>query len=199
MSTPSEKGKSASTAAEAKELRGELWIIVPFFLFALYLFAGSFRYKFEASTVPMFIGLATAILTGMRLCYIFYPQFRIGEFKETGLAGEFDHMKEEIEEETLKGRTEETETKKVTFADEKKAFICIIGCFAVFLLLGYIVGTFFVIVGSSYYYGYKDKVPLLISLASLYLIVYVVLYKLLEAPADFGLLLEPILRSLNIL
>jgi hypothetical protein len=56
-----------------------------------------------------------------------------------------------------------------------------------------------VIVGTSYYYGYKDKAPLLISLVSLYLVVYVVLYKLLDAPADFGLLLEPILRSLNLL
>ncbi|MBI4632548.1 MAG: hypothetical protein HY742_01455 [Deltaproteobacteria bacterium] len=199
MSDPSEKGKPALTAAELKKLRGELWIIVPFFLFALYLFAGSFRYKFEASTVPMIIGIGTAILTGMRLFYIFFPQFRIGEFKETGLAGGFDHMKEEIEEETLKGRIEEPEAKTVAFADEKKAFICIIGCFVVFLLLGYIVGTFFVIVGTSYYYGYKDKAPLLISLVSLYLVVYVVLYKLLDAPADFGLLLEPILRSLNLL
>ncbi len=199
MGTPSVKEKNGLSADERNKLRGELWIIIPFFLFSLYLFGGSFRYKFEASTVPMIIGLGTAILTGMRLFYILYPQFRIGEFKEAGLAGEFDHMKEEIEQETLKGRTEEPAPKEVAFVDEKKAFICIIGCFVVFLLLGYIVGTFFVIVGSSYYYNYKDKVPLLISLASLYLIVYVVLYKLLDAPADFGLLLEPILRSLNLL
>jgi hypothetical protein len=199
MGTPLVKGKPGLSADERNKLRGELWIIIPFFLFSLYLFAGSFRYKFEASTVPMIIGLGTAILTGMRLVYIFFPQFRIGEFKETGLAGEFDHMKEEIEEKTMKGRLEEPETKKLAFADEKKAFICIIGCFVAFLLLGYIVGTFFVIVGSSYYYGYKDKGPLLISVVSLYLIVYVVLYKLLDAPADFGLLLEPILRSLNLL
>lgn len=199
MGTPSEKGKTVLTAEELKELRGELWIIIPFFLFALYLSAGSFRYKFEASTVPMIIGAGTAILTGMRLFYIFFPQFRIGEFKEAGLAGEFDHMKEEIEAETLKGRLEEPEKKEITFADEKKAFIALIGCFVTFLLLGYLVGTFFVIVGASYYYGYKEKVPILITLVSLYLVVYIVLYKLLDAPADFGLLLEPILNSLNLL
>jgi len=199
MGTPSEKGKTQLTSEERNELRGELWIIIPFFLFSLYMFAGSFRYKFEARTVPMIIGAGTAILTGMRLLYIFFPQFRIGEFKEAGLAGEFDHMKEEIEAETLKGRLAEPEKKETTFADEKKAFIALIGCFAAFLLLGYMVGTFFVIVGTSYYYGFKDKVQLSISLASMYLIVYVVLYKLLDAPVDFGLLLEPILKSFNLL
>lgn len=199
MAAPSEKGKTVLTEEERKELRGELWIIVPFFLFALYLCLGSFRYKFEASTVPLVIGALTVIMTGMRLFYIFYPHFGIGEFKEGGLAGEFDHMVEEIEEETLKGRIEEPEKKKVTFADEKKAFTAIIGCFIVFLLVGYIVGTFFVVVGTSYYYGYKDKGPLLITLASLYLVVYIVLYKLLEAPADFGILLEPILKSFDLL
>lgn len=199
MATPSEKGKAQLTSGERNELRGELWIIIPFFIFALYLCLGSFRYKFEASTVPMIIGAGTAILTGMRLLYIFYPQLRIGEFKETGLAGEFDHMKDEIEEEALKGRLVEEEKKEVTFADERKAFVTLIGCFLSFLLFGYIVGTFFVVVGSSYYYGYKDKVPLLISLGSLYFVVYIVLYKLLDAPASFGILLEPILKSFDLL
>ncbi len=69
----------------------------------------------------------------------------------------------------------------------------------IFLLLGYIVGTFFVVVGTSYYYGFRNKTQIAISLASMYLVVYIVLYKLLEAPADFGLLLDPILQSFNLL
>lgn len=199
MSTPSGKEKSTFTREELKKLRGELWIILPFFIFSVYVFAGSFQYKFEARTVPLIIGAGTAILTAMRLLYIFFPHLGIGEFKEGGLGGEFDQMKDEIEEEALKGRIEEPEGKKITFADEKKAFIALIGSFLIFLLLGYIVGTFFVVVGTSYYYGFRNKTQIAISLASMYLVVYIVLYKLLEAPADFGLLLDPILQSFNLL
>jgi len=38
----------------------------------------------------------------------------------------------------------------------------------------------------------------LVSLVSLYIIVYGILYKMLGAPADYGVLLEPILKSLGV-
>ena len=183
---------------ELRKLREELWIIVPFFIASLYFFLFSFRYKLEARTVPMLIGAGTALLTGMRLFHIIFPRSKIGQFKEAGLGGEFDTLKEELEEETLKGKYEEPPAKMITFQDEKKAFYALIFSFLVFLLFGYMVGTFFVIVGTSYYYGYKNKVHLLISVVSMYAIVYLVLYLLLEAPMDYGLILEPVLRSLDL-
>jgi hypothetical protein len=183
---------------EIKKLRGELWIILPFFVSSLYFFFLSFRYKVEASTVPMLIGAGTAILSGMRLFHIIFPKSKLGQFKEAGLAGEFDNLKEEIEEETLKGKYEDAPAKEITFQDEKKAFYALIGSFLIFLLFGYMVGAVFVIVGTSYYYGYKHKVHLLISVVSMYVLIYIVLYRLLEAPVDFGLVLEPILRSLDL-
>jgi len=183
--------------AELKSLREELWFILPFFIFSLYLFIGSFEYKVEASTVPKYAGLITAVLTGMRLFYIIFPKFKIGEFSQDGLAGEFDDMKDEFEEETLKSHYHRQAENPITFRDEIKAFIALIGSFFIFLLVGYLVGTFFVIVGTSYYYGYKKKGAILINLVSMYILVYVILFKLLEAPEHFGLLLEPILRALD--
>ena len=182
-----------------KNLREELWIILFFFIFSVYFFFGSFSYKLEARTVPMLIGAATAILTGMRLFHILFPKSKVGQFKEAGLAGEFDTLKEEIEGETLKGKYEEEPTKEVTFRDEKKAFLALIGCFIAFLLFGYLVGIFFVIIGTSYFYGYRRKKQLLISLISMYILAYVLLYKILGAPEDFGLVLDPILKSLHII
>ena len=187
------------SAKELKDLREELWIILPFFIFAVYIFFGSFRYKFEARTVPMLIGFVTMILSGMRLFHIIFPKSKIGQFKEAGLAGEFDTIKDKIEEETLKGKYEEAPAKEITFRDERRAFLALIGCFVAFLLFGYLVAMFFVIVGTSYYYGYKEKVKIFISLVSMYLLCYLVLYKLLGAPADFGVLLEPILKSLDLI
>ena len=195
LGSNSEQQKASET--ELKSLREELWFILPFFIFSLYLFLGSFEYKVEASTVPKYAGLITAILTGMRLFYIFFPKFKIGEFNQEGLAGEFDDIKDEFEEETLKGHYDTQPGKQVTFHDEIKAFIALIGSFLFFLLFGYLVGTFFVIVGTSYYYGYKKKGAILINLVSMYILVYVVLFKLLEAPEHFGLVLEPILRALD--
>jgi len=185
-----------TTATELKGLREELWFILPFFIFSLYLFLGSFAYKVEASTVPKYAGLITAVLTGMRLFYICFPRFKIGEFSQDGLAGEFDDMKDEFEEETLKSHYKQ-QGKQVTFRDETKAFAALVGSFFFFLLFGYLVGTFFVIVCTSYYYGYKEKRAILINLVSMYILVYVVLFKLLEAPEHFGLILEPILRALD--
>jgi hypothetical protein len=187
------------SAKELKDLREELWIILPFFIFTIYIFFGSFRYKFEARTVPMLIGFVTMILSGMRLFHIIFPKSKIGLFKEAGLAGEFDSIKDEIAEEALKGKYEEAPAKEITFRDERRAFLALIGCFVAFLLFGYLVAMFFVIVGTSYYYGYKEKVKIFISLVSMYLLCYLVLYKLLGAPADFGVLLEPILKSLDLI
>jgi hypothetical protein len=188
-----------STGKDLKELRNELWVVVPFFLAAVGFFLGSFTFKRGAGGVPMVVGFLTLVMAGMRLYHIIRPQSKIGEFNEAGLAGEFDHIKEEIEEETLKGHYEEPKGKVVTVVDEKKAFIGAIGSFLAFLLFGYIVGGFVVIVGASYYYGYKEKLPIAIVMASLFLIVYVLLYKLLEAPGDFGFLLDPILKSFDLI
>ncbi len=183
---------------ELKKLRGELVVIVPIFLVSLYFFLGSFQYKPGARDVPMVIGLFTVILTGMRLFYIVFPKSKIGEFKEAGLAGEFDSKVENIKAEVLKGYDEEP-APEFTRYDEWKAFIGLVGCFVAFLLFGYIVGSFFAIVGSYYYYGLRKAVPLLITLASMYTIIYLLLYKLLEAPSDYGILLEPILMSLGLI
>lgn len=192
------KKKLDMRAKELKDLREELWIILPFFVISLYIFLGSFRYKLYARMVPMIIGAGTALLCGMRLWHIIFPQSKIGQFKEAGLAGEFDTIKEEIEEETLKGHYAE-ESREITFLDEKKAFIALIGSFLVFLLFGYLVASVFVIVGISYYYGYRNKGQLLISTVSMYIIIYVILYRLLGAPEDFGVLLNPILESLHLI
>ena len=184
---------------ELRKLREELWIILPFFVISVYFFFGSFRYKVEASTVPMLIGGIMTILTGMRLYHIIFPKSRIGQFKEAGLAGEFDSIKGEIEEGTLKGKYEEAPSKEITFSDEKKAFFALLGSFVAFLLFGYLVGMFFVVIGTSYYYGYKKVSHILISLAAMFFIIYVVLFLLLEAPMDYGIVLEPILRSLRLI
>lgn len=190
--------KTELSPQEKKYLREELWFILPFFIFSLYLFWGSFEYRIEASTVPKYAGLVTAILTGMRLAYILFPGIKIGEFKEDGLAGEFDQIQDEIEDGTLKDHYQK-QSKQITFRDEVKAFIALVGCFFFFLLFGYLVGTFFVIVGTSYYYGYTQKRSILVNLISMYILVYVVLFKLLGAPEHFGLILEPILKGLDII
>lgn len=191
--------KSELSPKELKNLREELYIILPFFIFALSIFLGSFRYETEAGTVPMLIGAFTTLITGMRLFHIIFPGSKIGEFKEAGLAGEFDSMKEEIVEEVFKGKDEEEPEKEITFRDEKKAFFALIGCLVAFLLFGYLVGVFFVIVGTSYYYSYKKKGQILISLLSMYVIIYVFLYKIMGAPEDFGFVLEPVLKSLRLI
>ncbi len=194
-----EKIKSQLSDKELKNLRNELWVVIPFFLAALVFFFMSFQFKREAAHVPMVIGATTAILLAMRLYYIIFPHSKIGEFKEAGLAGEFDHMKDKIEEETLKGREKEAKGKTITFADEKKAFLGLIVCFLIYLLFGYIVGSFIAIIFGCYYYGYRDKMPIAIILASLFIIVVVLLYKIMEAPEDFGLLLTPILEKFELI
>ncbi len=182
---------------DIKNLRGELPIIILFFLVSLYFFFGSFSYKVEASTVPMLVGAAIAILTGLRLFHIIFPRSSIWQFKEAGLAGEFDTIKEEIEEEILKGKYEEAPAKEITFKDEKKAFLALIGSCISFLLFGYLIGMFFVIVGTSYYYGYRKYLHVAISLAAMYLICYVLLYRVLGAPVDYGFLLTPLFDPLR--
>ncbi len=196
MGSDSREKRLDLSIKELKKLRGELVVILPIFLISLYFFLGSFRYKPEARDVPLLIGLLTAILSGMRLFHIIFPKSKIGKFKEAGLAGEFDSMKEKIEDEKLKGHYEES-TQEYAFRDEVKAFIGLVVCFIAFLIFGYIVGTFFAIAGSYYYYGQRKIGVLLITLVSMYIIIYLLLYKLLEAPSDFGLVLEPILRSLD--
>lgn len=207
MSKVAEMKRSDPSPKELEKLRGELWIILPFFAFTLYIFLGSFQYKFEAAIVPMFVGFAMLILAGTRLFHIIFPKSKIGDFKESGLAGEFDSIKDQIEEEIQKrheeepskGITKEEPAKQITFREEKKAFIALLFCFGSVLLFGYLIGAFFVIVGTCYYYGFKKKKKILITLVSMYFIIYVCLYKLLGAPADFGFLLQPILESLNLL
>jgi len=206
MSNDFDTKNSSPNLKDLKKLRGELWIILPFFVFTLYIFLGSFRYKFESAVVPMVISFATVVLAGMRLFHIIFPKSKIGDFKEAGLAGEFESIKDQIEEELVKKSEEESTkqitveepAKQITFREEKKAFIALLFCFVSVLLFGYLVGTFFVIVGTCYYYRFRKIWKLFITLASMYFIIYVCLYKLLGAPADFGLLLQPILESLNL-
>jgi hypothetical protein len=196
-----EKTKTELTDKELKTLRNELWVVIPFFLAALFFFLGSFGFKKEAADVPMVIGGATLIMVAMRLYHIIFPHSKIGEFREAGLAGEFDQMKDRIEEETLKGRAKEEEGggKEITFAVERKAFVAIIICFLIYLLFGYIAGSFITVIFCCYYYDYKEKLPIAVILASLFVIVYVVLYKVMEAPEDFGMLLTPILEKLELI
>jgi hypothetical protein len=193
-------GEPKISSKEKQKLRNELWVVIPFFLTSLFFFLQSFEYTFRASVLPMLVGLIMAIATGMRLLYIFFPtnRFGLGEFKEGGLAGEFDDVKESIEKEVFKEDLKRAR-REITARDERKAFSALIGCFLGFLLFGYLVGVFIAIVGISYFYGYREKWPLVTSLVSMYFIVYVILYRLLGAPEDFGLLLDPILRSLNLI
>jgi hypothetical protein len=188
-----------SKSRKIQKSRGELIVVVPFFIFSISILLASIGYKPEASLVPILSGSTGLILSGMRLIYLFYPQYGIGEFKQGGLAQEFDNIKEEIVEGLHLEIHDDEQADEISSHDEKKAFIYLIGCFAVFLLFGYLVGLFFVVLGCCYYYDYWDWMPSTISLVSMYLIVYLILYKLLGAPADFGLLLEPILRSYRII
>jgi len=181
-----------------KELHEELYIVIPFFVFALIMFLGSFNYRIESRIIPLSFGALTLILSGMRLIYIIFPKAKIGKFGETGLAGEFDALQEEIEEQTLKGHYEE-EVLPVTFQQEKKALVVLIVGALTFLLFGYLAGGFLVIVGSGYYYGYREKLPLFVSLVVVFFIVYVLLIKLLDGPMYYGLLVEPMLISLRLL
>jgi hypothetical protein len=183
---------------EQKELREELYIVIPFFVFSLVMFLGSFNYRFESRIIPLLIGALAVILTGMRLIYIIFPTTKIGKFGEAGLAGEFDELKEKIEEQTLKGHYEEVVV-HVTFQQEKKAFVVLLAGALTFFLFGYMTGGLLVIVGSGYYYGYKEKLPLFVSLVVMFFIVYVLLIKLLDGPMYYGLLLEPVLRSFKLL
>ena len=192
------KGKG-SPGKKANKARGELIVVVPFFIFSICILLASIGYRREASLVPILSGLAGLVLSGMRLIYLFFPQYGIGEFKQGGLAKEFDDIKDEIVEGLHLDIQDEEQVEEIGWQDEKKAFIYLIGSFAAFLLFGYLVGLFFVIVGCCYYYDYKHWTALTISLVSMYLIVYLILYKLLGAPAYFGLLLEPILRSFRII
>jgi hypothetical protein len=183
---------------DRKKRDGEIWIIIPFFLVSSYMFAGSFQYKVEASTVPMFVGLIGMALTGVRLFHLLFPRFRLGRFKEVGLAEDFDSLKKKIETKTL-GKEADEERREYTFADEKKPILALIGSFAVFLLFGYLVGSFLVVLGTSFYFGFRKKKPISITLGILFVIVWVVLYKFLRAPADFGLLLKPLLKVLHVI
>ena len=190
------------SSKEKKKLRNELWVVIPFLITSLFFFVESFNYKFQARILPMLVGFVMTLVTAMRLLYIFFPhnRLRIGEFKEGGLAEEFDEVKENIEEELVKGNLKKgAPRREITSRDERKAFIPLIACFFAFLLFGYLVGVFIAIVGVSFYYGYRERWPLITSLISMYLIVYVILYRLLGAPEDFGLLLEPVLRSFHLI
>lgn len=199
MSYPSDEKIPDLDSKERRKLIGELWVLLPGFVFALTLFGGSFQMEFDAGAVPMLLGVGTAILIGMRIFHVFFPDSKIGAFKEAGLSGEFDRIKDEIEEERLKNKVPEDQAKKkIPFRTELKAMVALIGSSLAFILFGYMVGIFFVIVGTSYYYGYRNKVQILVSLVSLYIIVYGILYKMLGAPADYGVLLEPILKSLGV-
>jgi len=184
-----------------KNLRNELWVVIPFLITSVFFFVESFNYKFQARVLPMLVGFVMTLVTAMRLFYIFFPgnRLRIGEFKEGGLAEEFDEVKENIEEERVKGKLKRAPRREITSRDERKAFIPLIACFFAFLLFGYLVGVFIAIVGVSFYYGYRERWPLITSLISMYFIVYVILYRLLGAAEDFGLLLEPVLRSLHLI
>jgi len=183
---------------ELKDLREELFIIIPFFIFALILFLGSFQYRFESRTVPMLVGGLAVLLSGMRLFHIIFPKSKIGRFGEAGLAGEFDTLREEIEKETLKDHYEEI-SKPITFLEEKKGFVALVGGGLAVFFLGYFIGGFLLIVGTSYYYGFKKKLPLFVTLAMMFLIVYVLLVKVLDSPMYHGVLLEPILRFFNLI
>jgi hypothetical protein len=62
-----------------------------------------------------------------------------------------------------------------------------------------LIGGFFLIVGTSYYYGYKEKLPLLVSLVTMFIIVYILLIVVLDSPMYHGVVLEPILRAFDLI
>lgn len=184
---------------ELKKLRGELWIILPFVVASGYFFLGSFRYKPEAATVPMVMGFATFLLVALRLFHILVPTSRIGQFREAGLAGEFDHLKDEIEEETLKGKHEEAPSRKITGRDERKAFLALGLSTLAFVLFGYAVGGVLVVITTARYYGYRRWGPILASAASVFVLLYVILHRLFGAEMSWGALLGPLLTALDLI
>ncbi|MFB3887792.1 MAG: hypothetical protein ACE144_21440 [Thermodesulfobacteriota bacterium] len=201
MDQASETDRFRSGTKEVRELREELWILLPIFLLSAVLFIGSFSYRFEAAMVPIFMGAIALLFSGMRLFHVLFPRSKIGEFKEEGLGGEFETLKQKIKDDLHIAHGKET-TPEMAFGKEAKAFAGLLGCFLVFFLLGYLVGTFFVIVGASYYYGFKKKGTILISLIIMYSIVYGILYELMEAPLDYGVVghwMKPILKSFHLL
>ncbi len=196
-----DSGKEPSTFSEndRKKLRNELWVVVPFLVMAMGFFLGSFSFKKAAADVPCVIGGITTVLLAMRLYHIIFPHSRIGAFKEAGLGGEFDHLKDKFKEEKLKGRGQKAARKTITAADEKKAFLGLIGCFLFYLLFGYLIGCFLAVIFGCYYYGYKEKLPIAIILASFFVIVIVLLHNIMDAPEDFGLLLTPLLEKFELI
>lgn len=201
MDLTSEAQERRSSAKELRDLREELWILLPIFLISAVMFVGSFRYRFEAAMVPMFMGAIAVLFSGMRLFHVLFPRSRIGDFKEEGIGGEFDSLKRKIKDDLHVTPGKEA-APEVAFRKEAKAFQGLLGCLLAFLLFGYLVGTFFVIVGASYYYGFKKKRIILISLISMYFVVYGILYRLMGAPLDYGFVgywLKPILKSFRLL
>lgn len=198
MTDASAGTRSASGSMERRRLRGELLIVLPFFLTSLYFFLGSFRYKHDAAIVPMLVGAATAVVTGLRLFHLVVPTSRIGRFQDAGLAGEFDRMKEDIEEEALAGRVDEGPARSITFRDERKAFLALLGACLSCVFFGYVAGMFVTVVGTARAYGYRKKGPLVVTVSSLFVVLYFVLIRLLEAPPSFGLVLTPLLAALGL-
>jgi len=179
---------------KASKLNGELVVVAAYFIFSGIILIACFGYEKEAIAVPVLCGSIGFVLSGMRLIYLLFPQLKLGEFKHGGLAAEFDSLKEGIQKDLhLRIPPEET-SKSKSSQEEIKAFIYLTVCFISFLLFGYLVGTFLVILACCLFYNYKQWRVILISLISLYLIIYVLLYKLLEAPAFYGLLLEPLMQ-----
>ena len=145
----------------------------------------------------MLIGAFAILLSAMRLFHIIFPKSKIGRFGEAGLAGDFDTLREEIEKETLKGHYEET-SKPISYREEKKALVALLGGGLAVFFLGYFIGGLILIVGTSYYYGFKKKLPLFITIVMMFLIVYVLLIKVLDSPMYQGVLLERVLRFFNL-
>ena len=108
MDQASEADRSQSSTKEVRDLREELWILLPIFLISTVIFVGSFIYRFEAAMVPMFMGAIAVLLSAMRLFHVLFPRSKIGEFKEEGIGGEFDALKQKIKDDLHMAREKES-------------------------------------------------------------------------------------------
>ncbi|MEI9477109.1 MAG: tripartite tricarboxylate transporter TctB family protein [Deltaproteobacteria bacterium] len=192
-----QRGQKQFDAKKRTKLLGELSVIVPFLSFSLFIFVVSLQYKFGAKIVPLIISGAASILAGLRFIHILFPDSGLGRFEQQSLVSQFDGIQKSIEEDLQKSNSEEEHVKPINFRDEIKACVGLIGSFLAFLFFGYLVGTFIAIAGISTLYGYRKKLVILLILISVYFIVYVLLFRLLDGPMYSGLLLSRLLKALG--
>jgi len=169
-----------------KRRSGELLVLIHFFIFSMFIFWGSFSYKFEARAVPMFIGFITMILSGARLFTVILKR---SPKEMVGIGGDFDKIKDELQAELFEDRIQEEE-KEITWRDEIKGFLLLAMNFLSIFLFGYWIGIFLAFTGSAWLYRFKEIKSIFWMLLSAYIFGYLICYKMMGFQLYKGILLE---------